>query len=147
MAATKYLLVGSGGCGKTSLILALLEQPDPNIRIVPTQGLTCYGPYIDLPGNYCDNPDCYSILSVCSQQAQFIVLIIGADQPLMPVPEGFTRLFIRPVIGVITKIDELNANCERAESWLRRAGVTGPVFRVSARTGAGIATLRRFLQD
>lgn len=147
MAASKYLMVGSKGCGKTSLILALLGQYDPDMRIVPTQGLTCYGPYIDLPGNYCDNPDCYSILSVCSQQAQFIILVMGANQRLMPVPEGFVRLFIRPVIGVITKIDELNANCEKAELWLRRAGVTGPVFRVSARTGAGIPALQHILQN
>jgi len=147
MAADKYLMVGSRGSGKTSLILALLEQYDPDMRMVPTQGLTCYGPYIDLPGNYCDNPDCYSILSVCSQQAQFIILVVEANQRLMPVPEGFTCLFIRPVIGVITKIDELNANCEKAELWLRRAGITGPVFRVSARTGAGIQALRYFLQN
>lgn len=147
MLKTKYLFVGSTGCGKTSLIFALLDQYDPNMRIIPTQGMTCHGTYIDLPGNYCDNPDCYSILSVCSQQVQFVVLVIGADQRSMLMPEGFSHLFIRPVIGVITKIDELNANCERAELWHRRAGVSGPIYSVSARTGAGIVSLRQFLEN
>ncbi|HWQ76530.1 MAG TPA: EutP/PduV family microcompartment system protein [Syntrophomonas sp.] len=145
MADPKYIFVGPKACGKTSLILALLGQYEPEKRIVPTQGLTGYGPYIDLPGDYCDNR-CYSILSVCSQQAQFIVLTIGADQRSMPLPDGFTQLFIRPVIGVITKID-LNADHGEAELWHRRMGVKGPVFCVSAHTGEGIATLRDFLKN
>lgn len=147
MVKAKYLFVGSRGCGKTSLIFALLDQYKQNMRIPPTQGMACHGPYIDLPGNYCDNPGCYSILSVCAQQAQFIVLVIGADQHTMSIPEGFTHLFIRPVLGAITKIDKVNADCGRAELWHRRAGVKGPIYRVSAHTGAGIASFRRILEN
>ncbi|HWQ43984.1 MAG TPA: EutP/PduV family microcompartment system protein [Desulfosporosinus sp.] len=142
----KNLFVGSRGCGKTTLILALLDQYDQNTRITSTQGMTSHGPYIDLPGNYCDNPGCYPILSVCSQQAQSVVLVIGADQRSMLMPEGFAHLFIRPVLGVITKIDELNADCERAKLWLRLAGVRSPIYSVSARTGVGVVSFRQFLE-
>jgi len=145
MVKAKYLLVGSQGCGKTSLILALLGQYDQHMRIPPTQGMSLQGPYIDLPGNYCDNSSCYPILSVCSQQAQFVVLIVGADQRSMLVPEGFVQLFIRPVLGVITKTDAAGADCERARIWLHRAGVKEPIHTVSARTGEGIALFREFL--
>jgi len=145
MVKAKYLLVGSKGCGKTSLILALLDQYDQKMRIPPTQGMTSHGPYIDLPGNYCDNPSCYPILSVCSQQAQFVVLVMGADESSRPMPEGFAQLFIRPVLGVITKKDAANANCARAELFLQRAGVRAPIHSVSARTGEGIVFFRQFL--
>lgn len=146
MASNKYLFVGSRGCGKTSLILALLEQYDPDKCIPPTQGLTLHGPYIDLPGNYCESSKFYPILSVCAQQASFVVLVIGADQSSMTFPDGFAQLFIRPVIGVITKADIPDVDCKRAETWLHRAGVQEPWLAVSARTGAGVTQFRRFLE-
>ena len=145
MVKAKYLLVGSRGCGKTSLILALLDQYDQKMRIPTTQGMTSYGPYIDIPGNYCDDPSCYPILSVCSQQAQFVVLVIGAEESFRPMPEGFTQLFIRPVLGVVTKMDAANADYARAKLCLQRSGVKTPIHTVSARTGEGIASLRQFL--
>ncbi len=147
MAKTKFLFVGPRGCGKTALIHALLGQYEQNMKIPPTQGMTSYGRYIDLPGSYCESPRFYPILSVCAQQAQFVVLVIGADQCSMLMPEGFAHLFIRPVLGVITKIDEVNADCERAELFLHRAGVKAPIYRVSARTGAGIGAFRQFLEN
>jgi len=143
----KYLFVGSKGCGKTTLILALLGQYKQGMRVTPTQDMTSYGPYIDLPGNYCDDPSCYSILSVCSQQAHGVVLVVGADQRSMSIPEGFGLLFIRPVLGVISKIDMLNTDYEKAESLLRRAGAKGPIYTVSAQTGAGIKSFRQFLEQ
>jgi ethanolamine utilization protein EutP len=145
MVKTKFLFVGSRGCGKTTLILALLDQYDENMRILPTQCLNSYGPYIDLPGNYCDNPACYPILSVCAQQAQIVILVMAADQSIL-MPEGFVHLFIRPVLGVITKKDAVNADCERAELYLHRTGVKDPIYSVSAQTGEGIDFFRQFLE-
>lgn len=147
MTPAKYLFVGSKGCGKTSLILALLDRYDPKARISPTQGMERYGPYIDLPGNYFDNPSCYPILSVCAQQARLIVLVRGADQHSAAAPEGFAQLFVRPVLGVITKMDKPRADRERAELWLQRAGVSLPIYAVSARTGDGMASFRQFLEQ
>lgn len=146
MGKTKYLFVGSQGSGKTALILALQGEYDQNTKLVPTQGMTSYGKYIDLPGNYFDDPACYPILSVCSQQAELVVLVIGADQPSTVLPEGFVNLFVRPVVGVITKIDVAKADCQRAESILKCAGIKPPINRVSVQTGEGIDVFRQYLE-
>lgn len=147
MSKKKFLFVGSKGCGKTSLIYALLGQYELGMRITSTQSMTGYGSYIDLPGNYCDNPGCYPILSVCSQQAYAVVLVVAAHQQSMLMPEGFANLFIRPVFGVVTQIDVPNADCARTELFLSRTGAKGPYYNVSARTGIGIASFGKFLEE
>lgn len=146
MRPNRYLFVGSQGSGKTALILALLEKYEQNSRLLPTQGMTSYGKYIDLPGNYFDDPACYPILSVCSQQAEVVVLVVSADQTSLVIPEGFINLFIRPVIGVITKIDVANADSQKAASILKGAGIKTPIHMVSVQTGAGIESFRRYLE-
>jgi len=52
----------------------------------------------------------------------------------------------RPVIGIVTQIDEPGANPARAENWLRLAGCK-TVFHVSAYTGEGIWRILEYLKE
>ncbi len=69
---------------------------------------------------------------------------------ISPVPSisirlSLPRLFTKPVIGVITKVDLAPENEESCLRQLRLIGVGEPIFRVSVPTGVGIAELKEYL--
>lgn len=140
----KIMVSGPVGAGKTSLIHALLKI-DAAVR--KTQAISFLGGAIDTPGEYAQIPRFYSALLVTSMEASHILLAKDATDPHPSVPPGFARMFARPVIGVITKIDLPQADIAKAEGHLRQAGVEPPFFAVSALTGQGIRELHEFLAE
>jgi ethanolamine utilization protein EutP len=114
-----------------------------NIHFSPTQNIASIGSYIDTPGNYVESSYFYNNLSVCAQQAKVVLLLIAANGKTNPYPKCFVNLFIRPVIGVVTKTDLEDASSQDAVKFLKAAGVRGKIFTVSAVTGKGISFLRQ----
>jgi len=59
-------------------------------------------------------------------------------------PPTFASIFTRPVIGIVTKIDEPKANIDHAKNILNMAGAD-KIFLTSALTGKGITELSDFI--
>ncbi|MDR3560352.1 MAG: EutP/PduV family microcompartment system protein [Negativicutes bacterium] len=138
------MLTGPVGVGKTSLIHAL-QKVDSIVR--KTQAICFLGAAIDTPGEYAQIPRFYSALLVTSVEASIILVLKDAADPVLSMPPGFARMFAKPVVGVVTKIDLPQADRERAEWQLRQAGAGPPIFMVSTLTGQGIEELHEFLLE
>ncbi len=52
----------------------------------------------------------------------------------------------REVVGIVTKINEVNADVERAERWLRQTGCK-KIFFVDSKKQEGIAELLEYLRE
>lgn len=101
------------------------------------------GDLIDTPGVYLEYPKLYQALIVSSQQADCVLLLIGADQKGRPLPSGFAHGFSKLVIGVISKTDLGEAKQEQAKAVLLDAGVNEPFFLISCRTMEGLDKLQQ----
>lgn len=73
-------------------------------------------------------------------------LLCGATEPYCLFPPCVAAACTRPVIGIVTRIDEPGANPGRAQRWLELAGCR-PVFRVSAYSGEGIWRILSYLKE
>lgn len=100
------------------------------------------GNFIDTPGVYLEYPRFYEALVVCSQQADYVLMVIAANQRGIPIPPGFAHAFFRPVIGVINKIDLVDANIQYAGKVLVQADIKQPYYRISTATGEGLGELK-----
>lgn len=138
------MVAGPAGVGKTSLIHALRKN-DAAVR--KTQAITFIGGAIDTPGEYAQIPRFYSALMVTSLAAEVVLLLSDAAADAVALPPNFAAMFIRPVVGVVTKIDLPTADPAKAERRLRLAGVLSPVFPVSVVSGEGIDALYQFLEE
>ncbi len=56
-------------------------------------------------------------------------------------------MFIRPTIGVITKMDARGADSERARKHLLEIGIKEPIFEVSSYSQLGIQSLKEYLEE
>jgi ethanolamine utilization protein, EutP len=140
----KIMVAGPVGVGKTSLIHAL-QKSDTVVR--KTQAIHFIGGAIDTPGEYTQIPRYYSALLVTSAEVDFVLLLSDAATPAANLPPGFARMFAKPVVGVITKIDLPHADKAKAANFLLQAGVTAPIFPVSALSGEGVGELHHFLTE
>ncbi len=134
----KVMLVGAVGAGKTSLIHTL--QKDCRIA-EKTQSIQFTDGAIDTPGEYAQIPRFYSALMVTAMQASIVVVVQDATDVKVTLPPGFSGMFSRPVIGVVTKIDVPGIDREKAKARLLAVGVKEPIFFVSSRTGEGMDEL------
>ena len=75
-----------------------------------------------------------------------VALLINAAEPYSLFPPCVTAVSCRPVIGIVTQIDEEEANVGQAERWLRLAGCQ-EVFHVSSYTGEGIWRILEYLRE
>ncbi len=71
-------------------------------------------------------------------------MLISAREPYSLYPPCCTAQVNREVIGIVTQIDQPDANVERATNWLKLAGCE-LVFPVSSTTGEGIQDLIDYL--
>ncbi|MDF2873483.1 MAG: ethanolamine utilization protein [Sporomusa sp.] len=134
----KILLIGGIGAGKTTLKQRLLNE---SLVYLKTQALDYSSVFIDCPGEYLEIPRYYHVLIDASFGAAEVWALHDATRRTCPFPPKFATAFRRPVIGIVTKVDQETACPEVAEGNLRKAGITGPVYHVSAKTGLGIPEL------
>lgn len=137
------MLVGRSECGKTSLRQALKGD---TIHYHKTQYINHFDVIIDTPGEYAENGTLGRALALYSYEADVVALLINATEPYSLFPPCVAAVSCRPVIGVVTQIDDKEADPAKAERWLRLAGC-GEVFHVSAYTGEGIWQLLEYLRE
>lgn len=134
----KLLLVGSVGCGKTTLLQRLTGE---DIAYSKTESIEVGDAIIDTPGEYLEIPWYKHALRLASFDAELVVMLASAAVSEAKFPPGFTSFFVPPSIGVVTKTDIASRDdVERAGNHLRLAGAT-EVWEVSALTGDGVAEL------
>lgn len=138
----KILLIGGIGAGKTTLKQKLLNQ---TLVYLKTQAMDFSSFFIDCPGEYLEIPRHYHVLINAAIKAAEVWALHDATRRNCPYPPKFALALRKPVIGIITKIDHADACPAVAESHLRKAGITGPIYQVSAREGLGIPELARRL--
>jgi len=136
------MLVGPVGAGKTSLINAI--NNDCN-KAEKTSSICFTNGAIDTPGEYAQMPRFYSALAVTATEATLVLMVQDATDCRITLPPGFTAMFPRPVVGVVTKIDAPGADQEKAKDRLLQAGIKEPFFCVSAYTRTGLAELTEYL--
>lgn len=140
----KILLIGGIGSGKTSLKQYLCRQ---TLAYRKTQVLEYSNFFIDCPGEYLEIPRYYHVLINTSLGVAAIWALQDATKTRSFYPPNFLKVFSKPIIGVITKTDMPEADVERARSFLCYAGVSAPVYPVSVLSGAGMSTLRKYLDN
>ena len=138
----KILLIGGIGAGKTTLKQCLLNE---SLVYLKTQALDYSSLFIDCPGEYLEIPRYYHVLIDASFGAAEVWALHDATRRTCPFPPKFATAFRRPVVGIVTKIDQENACPEVAEDNLRKAGITGQIYQVSAKTGTGIPELALYM--
>ena len=119
--------MGRSECGKTTLTQALKGDV---ISYHKTQYINHFDVIIDTPGEYAENGRLGRALALYSYEADVVALLINAAEPYSLFPPCVTAVSCRPVIGIVTQIDEAEANVGQAERWLRLAGCQ-EVFHVS----------------
>jgi ethanolamine utilization protein EutP len=139
----KILLIGGVGAGKTTLKQKLQCQ---TLNYRKTQVLEFSSLFVDSPGEYLEMPQYYHVLIDTSQRVREIWVLQDATRRRGFYPPNFAHTFRKPVIGVITKIDKAEACLEMAEKFLRQAGVSKPIYHVSAESGEGIASLAQHVE-
>lgn len=139
----KIILMGRSECGKTTLRQALKGN---KIYYQKTQYINHYDVVIDTPGEYAENNTLGRALALYSFEADVVGLLVSAVEPYCLFPPCVTAASTRPVIGIVTQIDNSEANVERAKSWLELAGCKD-IFLVSSYTGEGIWQILEYLKE
>ena len=139
----RFMVMGKSGGGKTSLLQRVYGEKMADSK---TQTVESFGASIDTPGEYLEMKSLYSALIVTAVDCDELLLIQAADDPDSSFPPELGVCFNRDVTGVVTKMD-LVAGPEQAEAaaeCLRTAGAER-IFYISAKTGAGLSTLRAYM--
>jgi ethanolamine utilization protein EutP len=105
------------------------------------------GPAVDTPGEYSEMGRLRRHLQTTAANVQLILVVHDATRDDSNFPPNYFLMYQQPVIGVVTKIDAPLARPQRAAEILRRVGVTGPVYCVSAFSGSGIEALQKALLE
>ncbi len=138
MPVRKILLVGKTGSGKTSLIQSFQGR---EVVYRKTQAITFDGIFVDSPGEFLENRRLLPALLTSSTNCNTVALIQDATANSSSFSPGFAAMFNRRVIGIVTKTDKESSCPERAEGFLRRAGVK-EIIRTSAVDKTGLDSLK-----
>ena len=139
----KIILVGRSECGKTTLTQALKGE---KIHYHKTQYVNRFDVIIDTPGEYIQTKNLGSAIAMYTFEADVVGMLISAREPYSLHPPAVTPVANRPVIGIVTQINEEGANVKRAEHWLRLAGCE-TVFHVDSKTGEGVWQIIDYLRE
>lgn len=139
----KIILMGRSESGKTTLRQALKGN---QLVYHKTQYINHYDVVIDTPGEYAETASLGRALALYAYEADVVGLLISALEPYSLYPPCVAAACTRPVIGIVTQIDQPEADPDQAERWLRLAGCH-PVFRVSAYSGEGIWQILNYLKE
>lgn len=140
----RTMLIGSIGCGKTTLMQRLENE---QIKYNKTQAVEFYANFIDTPGEYLEHHEMENQLRVTSADADIIVLLQSATDRRLVYPAGFCTMFNKPTLGLITKIDQApdQSAIEYSKKLLLSAGVK-QVIPISSITGENIDQVRKALE-
>lgn len=141
----KIIFIGKSGSGKTTLCQRLNGEM---IKYKKTQTIELYVDSIDTPGEYLENRLYYSALITTAADAEIIALIQEVSDIQCKLPPGFAATFGRKVIGIITKIDLLEAkeNIPIIKNQLKSAGVS-EIFEISSLSNDGIESFQNYLKS
>ena len=139
----KIILVGRSECGKTTLTQALKGE---KIHYHKTQYVNRFDVIIDTPGEYIQTKNLGSAIAMYTFEADVVGMLISAREPYSLYPPAVTPVANRPVIGIVTQINEPDANVELAEHWLKLAGCE-TVFKVDSKTGEGVWQIIDYLRE
>ena len=139
----KLFLCGRTEAGKTSLTQALKGE---NVHYEKTQYVQTWDITIDTPGEYAETKRLAFALGIFSFDSDIIGLLCSADEPYNLFDPAIIGVATRPLIGIITKIDEPNANVPMVRGWLEEAGCER-IFEVNNVTGEGVEELREYLEE
>lgn len=138
----RVMLIGETRVGKSSLIRALSGEEFFSRRALAVE---YFGQFINTPGEFLETRSFYHALITSSADCDILLMVQDATRPSSLFPPLFAPIFNRKAVGVISKMDSSAANPERAERFLRNAGV-GEIVPTSVRTGEGLDRLRTMLQ-
>lgn len=139
----KIILIGRSESGKTTLTQALRGE---KIHYNKTQYTNHFDVIIDTPGEYIQTKTLGAALAMYAFEADVVGLLISASEPYSLFSPCITPLANREVIGIVTKINDKNANCTLAENWLRLAGCD-KIFFVDSVTGEGVWQIFDYLKE
>ncbi len=138
----KIIFMGRSGSGKTTLTQKLQNLPMDYLK---TQSINYHDIIIDTPGEYAQTKGLGAALALYSYEADIVDLLISATEDYSLFPPNITCLVNREVIGIVTQIDRVGANPEKAERWLRNSGCK-KVFHINAKEDFGIDKLLEYLK-
>ncbi len=139
----KIILIGRSESGKTTLTQALRGE---KIKYKKTQYTNHFDVIIDTPGEYIQSKSLGAALAMYTFEAQVVGLLVSATEPYSLFSPCITPLANRDVIGIVTKINDDNANCRLAEQWLKLAGCE-KIFFVDSVTGEGVWKIFDYLKE
>ena len=139
----KLFLMGRSEAGKTSLTQALKGE---ELHYVKTQYTTTDEDTIDSPGEYAESKRFSVGLACFSFEADVVAIVQAADEPFNLFSASLRSFILRPLIGVITKIDSPYANIEMVRQWMMNSGCER-IFMINNTTREGIDELLEYLED
>jgi len=138
----RILLTGQSRAGKTTLIERLRGQTKE--RVLKTQALSFYSEGVDTPGEYLENRQYYGALITASMESDIVGFVHDSTVLKTIYPPGFSSIFTKPVVGIVTKVDCAANYSEEAEKSLKLAGAS-KIFFVSVFTDHGVEELINYL--
>ncbi|PHV70270.1 ethanolamine utilization protein EutP [Sporanaerobium hydrogeniformans] len=137
----KLILIGRSECGKTTLKQALKKE---ELRYEKTQYVEYGSCILDTPGEYIENRNLGGAVALYAYEADVVGLVVSATEPYSLLSPNITSMANREVIGIVTKIDQKNANPKRVAKWLELAGCK-KIFFTSSYQDIGIDELIEYL--
>lgn len=138
----KLFLMGRSEAGKTSLTQALKGE---ELHYVKTQYTSSNDDTIDSPGEYAESKRFSVGLACFSFEADVVAVVQAADEPFNLFSASLRSFILRPLIGIITKIDSPYANIPMVRQWLVNAGCER-IFLINNVTREGIDELLEYLE-
>lgn len=138
----KLFLMGRSEAGKTSLVQALNGE---DLHYEKTQYTKTDDRTIDSPGEYAESKRFSVGLACFSFEADVVALVQAADEPFNLFSSCLQTFILRPLIGVITKVDSPYANIPMVRQWMINAGCER-IFIVNNVTREGVDELREYLE-
>ncbi len=139
----KLFLMGRSEAGKTSLTQALRGE---ELHYVKTQYTSSDDDTIDSPGEYAESKHFSVGLACFSFEADVVAVVQAADEPYNLFSPSLRSFILRPLIGIITKIDSPHANIPMVRQWLVNAGCER-IFLINNVTREGIPELMAYLEE
>lgn len=137
----KIMFMGRSGAGKTTLTQALYGE---DIEYHKTQYVNYSEYIIDPPGEYIEDKQFGFALALYSYEVDVVGFILAANEPFSLYSPASTATATRPVIGIVTQINNPGADPALAKEWLEIAGCE-KVFFIDSVTREGLDKLIDYL--